>query len=59
MKDGGRKQEEDRECVWYMYLIDVFLVCALHKVLSERSSVAETLECRVHETRITCGENTN
>ena len=36
-----------------IYLVDVFPVSIFDKVLCERFSVTETLQCRVHETRVT------
>ena len=37
-------------------LVDVFLVGSASEIFSERFSVTQTLESRVHETRVTCRE---
>ena len=37
-------------------LVDVFLVGSASEIFGERFSVTQTLESRVHETRVTCRE---
>ena len=37
-------------------LVDVFLVGSASEILGERLCVTETLDSRVHETRVPCGE---
>ena len=38
-------------------LVDVFLVCSSSEVFSERLSITQTLQRRVHETSVPCRQN--
>ena len=61
----SRAREREREGVGAVsgvgiitHLVDVFLVSTHIEIFSEWLSITETLECRVHETCVSCREIT-